>query len=359
MKCVFKRRKVMSKIMTHYTSTNVIKSVIENKKIWFSDIRFMNDYAELEPYIIAGISNGKLPLDDLGGVLDIKKIEEYNKAIEDVARTTAAQTRYFILCGSLNKNKLGMWNYYGKGTDSNGCNITIDIETLLKHIYDNFVSKIDGAKLLHGKVFYRDTFEDIQESIQNTYVYAMKKISENDISIDNFNTAMPQLIEIVLLHIAKDEYKDEIKNNIELYKEKMCNAMLNEGEDVDLSKNIITANIYNGLSNIDPLDIECFVKYGEWYEEEEYRIVISIPETNIKNIEDGFPSDRKGNIISKRSAHGLEIPFLFVDFNPECILESKISPYNKEKDSVEKLEKFYTDNGIKPIVSKSNHHVAY
>lgn len=29
---------VKNNIMIHYTSTNVIKFVVENKKIWFSDI---------------------------------------------------------------------------------------------------------------------------------------------------------------------------------------------------------------------------------------------------------------------------------------------------------------------------------
>lgn len=103
----------------HYTSIGGLQGILENKKIRFTNIRYMNDKDEL----LAGLES-VLKESDISG----EKADNLRTAFQAEERQT------FVCCFSIEEDSLPMWNYYTKETNSQGYNIEFLDKKLVESI---------------------------------------------------------------------------------------------------------------------------------------------------------------------------------------------------------------------------------
>jgi hypothetical protein len=138
-------------IRFHYTSASALKSILfgGNAKIWFTDVRYMNDRAEklycvkrLLEYLCEAKENYPFSW-KVANKLLLKRhsIEEYTSLSipqieygfgEKEELFSASKTRSFVFCMSEQNDSLAMWNYYVKSGKYEGYNIAFDVYSFLK-----------------------------------------------------------------------------------------------------------------------------------------------------------------------------------------------------------------------------------
>lgn len=102
--------------MWHYTNINALYSILCNRKIWMTDIRYLNDASEYHD----GISEFK---DILPGLLDnsYAKAKNFQKAIDTLLEMLINKSEFdlsidpvFIFSFSKSEDQLSQWRAYGK-----------------------------------------------------------------------------------------------------------------------------------------------------------------------------------------------------------------------------------------------------
>ena len=127
-----------TKPIYHYTSNGGLESILRNKTLRFTNIKYMNDKDE----IIAG-------LDSIAK--DCHASEETRKQLRSAI--TNLGTKIFVCCFSLKEDSLPMWNYYTKEVNSQGYNVEFDDKKLVESILrSNPV--LDGCYVSFGNVDY-------------------------------------------------------------------------------------------------------------------------------------------------------------------------------------------------------------
>ena len=127
-----------AKPIYHYTSIGGLESILRNKTLRFTNIKYMNDKDE----IIAG-------LDSIAK--DCHASEETRKQLRSAITNLGMQI--FVCCFSLKEDSLPMWNYYTKEGNSQGYNIEFDDKKLVESILrSNPV--LDGCYVSFGNVDY-------------------------------------------------------------------------------------------------------------------------------------------------------------------------------------------------------------
>lgn len=155
----------------HYSSPDGLKSILENKTLWFTDSQFLNDKSELEYY--------KKPLKRALDLLATERSEETSDTDandlrgftthEDVYGIKEGSTpfsfdcdyeycRYYMLCTAMDSDNITMWNHYTKNGAYRGYNLALDAVGL-----DAAVRRLDTKEvhLTHGRVIY-----DFDEQVQ-------------------------------------------------------------------------------------------------------------------------------------------------------------------------------------------------
>lgn len=133
----------------HYTTTDTLCRIIENKKLRFSNRLYMNDSSEGRYVLDLCIRR----IDDIWNADCEYDKDEFVKSLESL--TEKLQVRFFQFYQasfSLSEDNLTMWNYYSKG---DGINIKFTKEQLI----DSFKSQlrdevVKPIALLHGAVVY-------------------------------------------------------------------------------------------------------------------------------------------------------------------------------------------------------------
>lgn len=127
-----------AKPIYHYTSIGGLESILRNKTLRFTNIKYMNDKDE----IIAR-------LDSIAK--DCRASEETRKQLRSAITNLGVQV--FVCCFSLKEDSLPMWNYYTKEVNSQGYNIEFDDKKLIESILrSNPV--LDGCYVSFGNVDY-------------------------------------------------------------------------------------------------------------------------------------------------------------------------------------------------------------
>ena len=108
-----------AKSVYHYTSIGGLESILRNKTLRFTNIKYMNDKDE----IIAGLDS---IAKDCNASDEVR--EQMRLAITNLGM------QLFVCCFSLKEDSLPMWNYYTKEINSQGYNIEFDDKKLVESI---------------------------------------------------------------------------------------------------------------------------------------------------------------------------------------------------------------------------------
>lgn len=272
----------------HYTSVSGLQGILGNKKLFFTDIRFLNDTKEiltgLESFITSfNISTQK---------------DRFYKLINDMNES------YFVCCFSLDGDSLPMWNYYTKEPNNQGYNIEFDDKMLIENILRHNPC-LDGCDLAFGIVDYCE---------DNLSRYS--KILKNDFQItaDNFCKKIglflsERCFSDISSKIHRDtieEIKKEIADNEKKKQVKCIPIYLYNGKDCCFEKEIIYHHIY-------------FIKQNCFSQEKEFRFLISVPKENLEGM-------KKQGIYKFRVSNGILVPYLELSFPSEVVKSVMISP---------------------------------
>ena len=263
----------------HYTSAVGLKGILESGKLWFTDIHYMNDADEIKAGIELFTNQARLR----------GASEEYLEKIKFFESDIIA----FVACFSMEKDVLGLWNYYTKNANSHGYNISFDYRKLI----DSIIRKnafLDGCNITCGIVEYTGIF--------NKGIYS--QFVENNFRI-NYET---------------------------LFGSKEC------PKDFPILS-------FNGSDNkFAPPGAEFlfFEKRDYFEDEEEFRIVIEIPQNKINEIIENK------HVYKFREANGVFVPYLDVEFDRNAIAGLTIAPTLKSDLVGRSLDDFCRYNGLDP-----------
>lgn len=127
-----------AKPIYHYTSIGGLESILRNKTLRFTNMKYMNDKDE----IIAG-------LDSIAK--DCRASEKTRKQLRSAITNLGMQI--FVCCFSLKEDSFPMWNYYTKEVNSQGYNIEFDDKKLVESILQSN-PVLDGCYVSFGNVDY-------------------------------------------------------------------------------------------------------------------------------------------------------------------------------------------------------------
>ena len=145
-------------IIYHYTSPNGFKSIIENKKLRFTDCRYLNDFTEGKYALDLCYKNRDMLFENNE---DIKSafVKSYEK--NDLEKLSPYNNfQVFQSSFSYNPDSLCLWNYYTKGDSIKGYNIGFDSAKcygLNNEAIDSKFKKLDLKRTTYiGRVIYSE-----------------------------------------------------------------------------------------------------------------------------------------------------------------------------------------------------------
>lgn len=168
-------------IQYHYTSPNGLLSIIKNKSLRFTDIRFLNDKSEslyLVKVICDYFAENKQKysiieeaFNRLIGANDISKLQKLKISnIEYKVPSSYHKRRHFVFCMCDNCDELNMWNYYVNNGSYQGYNIGFNINSLMHTFYTDNKNPIlhKNFSVNYGKVLYdkKSQFSEIDNKFQ-------------------------------------------------------------------------------------------------------------------------------------------------------------------------------------------------
>ena len=274
----------------HYCTINTLKNILDKECLRFSDVRFLNDsteFVEIIPLIKSVLSEKgytskfkKLILESA----QMKELKEYRQSYVGVSKDTHQYEekvyRTYTCSFSTERDSLSMWNYYA--ADGDGVNVLFD------HSWNMFEGSEKtevniGEKLKNGIIIYRGLviYEDNDKK---------KCLRE-------------------MLNRLQDLYR-EVEDDIEKYKEWILFAFKHSVNHM-----------------------RCFFKNKNFECENEYRIVLKIPEELLMTRECNDDIVEKGQF--KRG--NILIPYIDYKFKKESIKQITLNPYIKEENNIFKL----------------------
>ena len=199
----------------HYTSSNGLNGILNNKKIKFSNTKFLND--EQERYYTY-----KLLIDEIDKMdnsefnENLKNYYSENTTAKNNVNTNYFEYEYYIACFSNEKDSLGLWNYYTKCEDSTGYNIEFNKNELIQSLE---LSPMD----IHGQVIYdekeqRKLIKNILKRFNEEYL----KVNDTNAKL-NFGTYFSLLINFYSLFFKHPAFKNEEEYRIAIGKNRINN----------------------------------------------------------------------------------------------------------------------------------------
>ena len=183
------------KIVYHYTSPNAFLSIVQNQKIRFTDIRYLNDKSEgiyfvkvlldfLDKYRneyphFNEVVNNLLKENDFEKIrnLEVTNIN-YNESLSMRYR----EQRVFVFCTCAEADSLNMWNYYVNNGEYQGYNIGFRVEELIKTFDVPDEKHLDSFRVYYGKVLYleKEHFAEIRRLAESIELYINLSLSRGD-----------------------------------------------------------------------------------------------------------------------------------------------------------------------------------
>lgn len=277
----------------HYCTIDTLAAILENSCLRFTDVRFLNDSTEFLEVIklIKWVFRGnrysnRYSQEFKQFILDSKglhDLESYTQSYIGFSRKEHAVKEisyHTYTCSfSTNLDSLSMWNYYG--ATSAGLNLVFDFAWNL----------FEGSE---------DTEVNIGKRLENDIVIYRGLILYSDKQKEQC---------IVELLDKLFELFEEAKENLETY------------------KNIILYAFKESVNNM-----RCFFKNEAFSCEEEYRVVLKIPEELLLKKEESYDCKilkkgtfRRGNVL---------IPYIDYQFQKESIVGITINPYEKRENEI-------------------------
>lgn len=288
----------------HYCSVEVLKNILETESLRFSDVRFLNDsteFIEIISLLKNIVEQGKYDIKFKDIVLDetvIRELESYKQCYvgrkNDTNEFVKKIYRTYTCSFSTEQDSLSMWNYYA--ASGNGVNITFDFAWNL----------FDGSN--------------------DSDIISSKRLA-NDIIICRG----------IILYKRSDKEKCIKKLLDDLYE------IYAEESNIENCQKHIKWAFKEAINNM-----RCFFKNESFLCENEYRVVLKIPENLLlektNNGSNKFEKGRfkRGNIL---------IPYVDYKFNRESIKEITLNPYIKEQESLFELgiKELLWENGIQNV----------
>lgn len=203
----------------HYTSADGLKGIIESKKLWFTNAKFLNDYSE-NNYIFTLLpkfpDTYKETLIEQKFFEDIRKVaENYNTGIfykqDD---NVLFADHVYVASFSKSKDNLELWNYYTKSKNSVGYNIG----------YISYPFKIDSAvlKFIHGEVIYKkdkqlEFVKNIVLAYNSIYRQFKEDIDKDGNSKEVFFNSFVRMLELHNIFFKHEAYKNEQEYRCAIY----------------------------------------------------------------------------------------------------------------------------------------------
>ena len=148
----------------HYFPTNKLKNILEDQKLLFSDVEFLNDsqeesniflilkellesqsMQEIHPKLIHCLSK----FEELRTLTDNEIVYHSFRDIEDDNKFIYNSRRY-IFCASKDIDCLAMWKYYSKGERYDALNIVFSPNDLINCVISDLKEIQNGLRILHG-----------------------------------------------------------------------------------------------------------------------------------------------------------------------------------------------------------------
>ena len=183
------------KIKYHYTSPDALLSILTQKKIRFTDSRFMNDKSETL-YVVKVLLDfieqykSKYPycaevVNDLLKKNDFEKLQ--NAQATSVVFTQIKglpyhRSRKFLFCTCNEADSLNMWNYYVNNGMYQGYNIGFNMEKLLSTFDGEENNKLDAFLVYYGNVLYDEKKQmiEIEAAVRDVESYIHRYMKTED-----------------------------------------------------------------------------------------------------------------------------------------------------------------------------------
>lgn len=288
----------------HYCSIDTFRSILLNGCLRFSDVRFLNDSTEFIEIILLienVLSNRKYSLEFRNFILEseeLKELKEYRQSYVGVSAKTHTYEqkmyRTYTCSFSTEKDSLSMWNYYASA--GNGISIAFD------HSWNMF----EGSN---------KTEVNIAEKLENDIIIYRGLIIYKDAEKKKC---------LMELFDRLQEIYDDAKNDIEKY------------------RGFILFAFKQSVNHM-----RCFFKNESFKCENEYRIVLRIPEEMLMSKNSSSDIAGKGQFIRGN----ILIPYVDYKFKKSSIETITLNPYIKENDSIFKLgiEELLWDTEIRGV----------
>ena len=253
----------------HYFPKSALLSIVKDKKFYFSDTDFLNDISEMKH--IYSIIEEVISRDntDRGAVNLFKEILRINPLIKDDISFDDRKgsnendgfiynRRNYVFCCSLDNDCLSNWKYYGKGKGYDAFNITFNANSYLAYIKSIF--KFKEHKFLSGIVIY-----------------------ENELKVKLITNIIKKIDEFIKISDLDSKMMRALKTRLFYY----------------------------------IMDLSLFFKDSAYKDEKEYRFVISLDNSKIKDnaLEYDF-----------RFANDILVPYLKIPFDKDMIELIGIGP---------------------------------
>lgn len=278
-----------AKAIYHYTSIGGLQGILGEKKLRFTNIKYMNDKDE----IIAG-------LDSMAKACDAS--EEEREKLKSAFISHGTQT--FVCCFSLDGDSLPMWNYYTKEINNQGYNIEFDDKKLIESILrqnpllngcDFSFGVVDYSKdndSEYSRIITKEILSSMELSISKLFLTVVKNAQTNRSSSIDKTT-----IQDWENKITETEKKQSL-TDLPIY--------FYDGEKCSFGKSASGNYLY-------------FVKRECFKQEKEFRIVITVPDELL-------PEMREQCLYKFRISNGVLIPYLELTFSEDVVKSITISP---------------------------------
>lgn len=150
-------RNDVNEVIYHYTSPESLLSILNTGKIWFSDVKYLNDASEINHTYELLNKQLNAYKNDINQEF-FSKIKGFLTEDYDVM-SYVTRTTYYVASFSTDNDNLGLWNYFTKTNNMAGYNIGINKINLINKIQDKLKQT---TFLTHNKVIYS---QKEQESI--------------------------------------------------------------------------------------------------------------------------------------------------------------------------------------------------
>lgn len=305
----------------HYTSIGGLSGILENKKLRFTNIKYMNDKDEVTAGIDAFVQQSNFDPEETA------RIRQNFEYVDD---------QVFVCCFSEGADLLPLWNYYTKEINNQGYNIEFDYKALLKGLLLQN-RELDGCEIAFGKVDYCES--------DSTY-YG-----------ENWSNNVLSSMQIAISQLFLTLYEYTNKSTIERNSEGMrafrqiidkANRLSTKDKPMVFHYESETCKFVRGLPN----NFFCFVKRDCFSSEKEFRIVLTVPNSKL-------PELKKAGIYKYRIGNGLLIPYLDLKFPENAVKGITISPTTQSDLAEKSVQDFlaYCDFAVPHIstfLHKSN-----